>query len=97
MDPFNISLIYNTLASRQRTSDAQRQVEWAAREADRLHRERARELKHRKIIDNDSWRFPSRLRIRKHSSETSTSSNDDVESLPFRATTIKWADHHDQL
>ncbi|KAJ2814441.1 hypothetical protein FBU31_007289 [Coemansia sp. 'formosensis'] len=93
MDMFNIAPIYSALVSRQRNTDAQRQVEWEAREADRLHRERARELKHKKIIDNDSWRrFPARLRIRKHLSETSTSSTDETDPPP-RATAIRWADN----
>ncbi|KAJ2015147.1 hypothetical protein GGI03_000317 [Coemansia sp. RSA 2337] len=93
MDMFNIVPIYSALVSRQRTTDAQRQVEWEAREADRVHRERARELKHKKIIDHDSWRrFPARLRIRKHASETSTSSADDADPEPPRATAIRWAD-----
>ncbi|KAJ2644882.1 hypothetical protein GGF44_000342 [Coemansia sp. RSA 1694] len=92
MDMFNIAPVYSALVSRQRTTDAQRQVEWAAREADRAHRERARELKQRKTIDNDSWQFPARLRIRKHASETSTSSADDAAEPP-RTTTIRWADN----
>ncbi|KAJ2413046.1 hypothetical protein H4218_005801 [Coemansia sp. IMI 209128] len=93
MDFFNVVPIYNALVGRQRSSDAQRQVEWEAREADRLHRERARELKHKKIIDSDAWpRFPARLRIRKHGSETSTSSADNDPDSPTRVTAIRWAD-----
>lgn len=88
MDPLNIASFVNALCVRRKSQpSSSAEMEWAAKEADRKHREKAREYKYQKITEQDIW-LPSRLRIRKQHSNTS-----ETEEPPVSPTTIKWADH----
>ncbi|KAJ2574693.1 hypothetical protein EV177_011040, partial [Coemansia sp. RSA 1804] len=59
-------------------------MDWEAAEADRKHREKAREYKYKKVIEADIW-IPKRYRVSRRGTDSSVESD-------MSPTTIKWAD-----
>ncbi|KAJ1804881.1 hypothetical protein LPJ56_006633 [Coemansia sp. RSA 2599] len=82
---FNIIPLYRAIFVRRQSLEARQMVEYEAQEADRLHRERVRELKHKKLTETPIW-IPSRFRPRRHSDQSSSCAS------PPSPTTIRWAD-----
>ncbi|KAJ1719846.1 hypothetical protein LPJ53_005452 [Coemansia erecta] len=75
---------YRSVFSRRESLEAQQQAEYEAKEADRLHRERVRELKYKKLTELPVW-VPSRFRPRRDSERSHI-------DPPALQTTIRWAD-----
>ncbi|KAJ1936690.1 hypothetical protein GGF37_005506, partial [Kickxella alabastrina] len=66
---FAIYPLYKSIFTRRESLEAQQRAEYEAREADRLHRERIRELKYKKVTECSIW-IPSRLRLHKRSNKS---------------------------
>ncbi|KAJ2398908.1 hypothetical protein GGI23_002971 [Coemansia sp. RSA 2559] len=88
MDFPSMFALYQTRAMPRRKSDAEVQADWDAVEADRKHREKAREYKFKKIIEADVW-IPKRFRVSRRKTDASAESDMSSDMSP---TTIKWAD-----
>ncbi|KAJ2232783.1 hypothetical protein H4R99_000848 [Coemansia sp. RSA 1722] len=84
---FGIVPLYRAIFERRQSLEAQQMVEYEAREADRQHRERVRDLKHRRLTETPIW-IPSKLRPRKNSDQSSNCASPPVSPT----TTIRWAD-----
>ncbi|KAJ1992338.1 hypothetical protein GGI25_002864 [Coemansia spiralis] len=72
----------------RRSAEMQQQADWEAREADRKHREQARERKLKKKIEADIW-IPRRFRVSRRNTDSSVESS---ASDSLHPTTIRWAD-----
>ncbi|KAJ2794489.1 hypothetical protein H4R21_005479 [Coemansia helicoidea] len=82
MDFISIVPLYRSMVSQQETLASQHEREWAAREADRKHRERVRELTRKRHSELSLW-IPARFRKPRPAP---------AESLEPKPTTIQWAD-----
>ncbi|KAJ2715008.1 hypothetical protein H4R19_001432 [Coemansia spiralis] len=82
MDLMSIVPLYRTVLSHRETQDSQREREWAAREADRKHRERVRELTRKRHSELSLW-IPARFR---------KPCPPPAELPEPKPTTIQWAD-----
>ncbi|KAJ2361865.1 hypothetical protein H4S01_005069, partial [Coemansia sp. RSA 2610] len=73
MDFMSIVPMYKTIFARRESLESQREMDWAAQEADRKHREHVRELKHRRYTESSLW-VPSRFRKSRRDSAASDTS-----------------------
>ncbi|KAJ1719120.1 hypothetical protein LPJ61_006379 [Coemansia biformis] len=85
MDFMNIMPLYKTAFNHRYTQDSRRELEWAAREADRKHRERVRELMQKRQTELSMW-IPARFR-KPRAEATGLEGAGEPPS-----TTIKWAE-----